>query len=179
MTVTTIHANGRGTNNNCNGVLYVNPDEYKDTNGATEGPSTTINSALHKTDYQRDTYAFDDISIGSNVISSVKVYVKANGQVGRPNLSQILRAVVRTHSTEYAHATEQTVYDNSYVLFSWEWTLNNYTGVAWTQTEVNDAEFGFDTKNNADAGVTYVDWLYVEVTHAPASSSSWAGTWGG
>lgn len=61
----------------------------------------------------------------------------------------------------------------SYVLKSYTWNLNPWTGVAWTWAELNALEIGVHLAGahyNATYATAYCTQLYTDITHNPPSS---------
>lgn len=109
----------------------------------------------------RHVWAVDNPGLpAGSVINSVKLYVKA-GDTGTP------RGYYMNYwdGTNIYASTVKYTGGGSYSLSSYTWATNPGTGVAWTEAEVDSAQFGVNL-SFTDALFT---WLYVVVTYTPTS----------
>lgn len=106
------------------------------------------------------TWAFTNPGLpAGSIIDSVTVYAKMK-TVGSANTGTIM--YYNGIASYYGNTETLTA---SYVLYSKMWTTNPATGVAWTESQVNAAEFGVNA--SAVGSGTSCTYIYVVVAYTP------------
>lgn len=99
--------------------------------------------------------------VAATSINSVTLYIKARKLATYANI----RPEVRISSTNY-QAPTQSLVGTSYATYSYTWSTDPSTGLAWSQAGVNAADFGFTANalspNYPDIRVTY---MYIEIDY--------------
>ena len=127
------------------GANYTNVDEEL-ASGTDYNGSSTIS--------QIDTFTFEDVSF-SGVIKGIQLVVYVSyGLTGSS-----IRGICRIAGTDYVHADTLSG-TNQAIFHRFCWTISPATGIAWTQAELNAAEFGY---RHEDTNLMYVIQTVVEV----------------
>lgn len=109
-----------------------------------DGDTSYVGDTTNDGNYYQDSYACSDMVFPTTtkVITSVVIHIvgESNG-VGNGNG----KTVLRTHVVDYLGA-EETLANGVYTDYSTTYALNPNTGVAWTDTEINDMEIGVTLK---------------------------------
>lgn len=105
------------------------------------------------------TWTFSGLPPGST-INSVKVYVKAVSY----DATNSGKFLYFNGSSLYEGDYFSIPYGSSYTAYSVTWATNPLTGVAWTEAEINSAEFGFSAYGIGWRG-TRCSYIYVEVDY--------------
>jgi hypothetical protein len=151
-----IHPDGTGNYSQwtpLSGANYTNVDE-------TLASGTDYNSST--TDNQIDTFTFEDVSF-SGTIEGVQLSIFCT--YSSPGSS--ITGVCRISGTDYFHSyilggTSETI------CHTFVWPVSPATGVAWTQSELNGAEFGY---RHEDANSMQVLQVVVEVAQIRESTA--------
>ena len=118
-----------GSANNWENVDDTSPDE-----------DTSYNAS--DTAGQKDSFGFSDLS----ALSSTVLGVQANMLVRKDDAgTRILRSLIRTGGTDY-EGSDLSLAD-SYTNLTQIWMQNPSTAAAWTEAEVNAAEFGYKVQS--------------------------------
>lgn len=157
------------TNLAINGESTAYPSSAHGTYVGGSGDYTNLNSDDGDSSYLRSyitggyiTWKWADPGLPSgSTINSVTMYAKA-----KSSDSNDFALIYYNGSTVYQGNTYNVA--SSYVLYSYKWTTNPATGIAWTEAQVNDAEFGINT--SARGGGIYYTYVYVEVDYTPPSA---------
>lgn len=105
-----------------------------------------------------DLYGLSTATVGN--ITSVTVYGKVK-HVG----SGVGQLYIRTHNSNYSG--DAHVLSSNWGLISKTWSTNPNTGLAWTQTEIDNLEAGIKLVSTDDGDSALCSQLYVIVTHEP------------
>lgn len=107
------------------------------------------------------TYNFDNFVESYDAINSVTLYIKAKRDIA--SIGYV--PVCRYSGTNYL-GTAQAVGVGGYSTVSYTWTTNPATGLAWSATEINAAEFGWYVYSiNGIYYYTYTTYSYLRVTY--------------
>lgn len=111
------------------------------------------------------TYNFDNFVESYDAINSVTLYIKAKRDIA--SIGYV--PVCRYSGTNYL-GTAQAVGVGGYSTVSYTWTTNPATGLAWSATEINAAEFGWYVYSiNHIYYYTYTTYSYLRVTYTAYS----------
>lgn len=101
---------------------------------------------------------------GASTINSVKVYYKVRGNYQ-------VAVFARISGVNY-YATQHGI-TSSYTLYSYTWSTNPATGVAWTQSEINSTYFGYKQFDGGGvfSSYGYLTYYYVVVDYIAALPS--------
>jgi len=106
----------------------------------TSDEGSTVIFASDSTSWYKDSFNFENITIPENAtIKSVTVY-NCVSSLGSGVRAGYQRTLVRTYNTDYFGATNRP--PTSYTTYSTTYTVNPYTGQAWTAEEVNALQIG-------------------------------------
>jgi hypothetical protein len=135
MRLVTLAASADGTTTNWDngGVTNVNETTLND---------TTVNSS--GTAGQLQLYTVGNLPSGSSV-SVIDVWQNIRAQVDTTG-PQHIRGALRTGGANY-YSSNLSPPQNSWGTVSAHWATNPATGVAWTSSEVDALEIGFDSQN--------------------------------
>ena len=135
------------------GANYTNVDE-EIASGSDYNGSSTLS--------QIDTFAFEDVTF-SGVIRGIQLVIYASyGLTGSS-----IKGICRIAGVDYLHPDTDGGL-NEAVFHRFIWTNSPATGVAWTQAELNAAEFGY---RHEDANLMYVIQAVVEVVEVRDSTA--------
>jgi hypothetical protein len=132
--------NGNGNSSQLVGSDANSTDNYLLVDETTAVGVSSADYVGSATDGQKDTYAFTNIPTTGTVISAtVGIYALKTDAGGKS-----MRPVIRSGGTDYA-GTDQAL-TTSLARYYQEYLTNPATAAAWTPSEVNSAEFGFEVR---------------------------------
>jgi len=119
--------------------------------------------------WREDLYNIPDHSIGASTINYVEVYIECKAEASPTQTSAYVH--IKTNGVEY-NGGEETV-TTSYATYSYQWTTNPQTTVAWTWDEIDALQIGVGLIQPALGQNTNCTQVYAEVNYeAPLLSGS-------
>lgn len=97
----------------------------------------------------------------AGLINSVTLYVRGKG-----GATGDIYSILYTHSTTYKDAFNTS--SGAYQTFSYEYTTNPYTGLAWTWAEIDALQIGADIDDPEFVGDHTVTQVYIDIDYTPA-----------
>lgn len=146
-TVQTLTVSGDGTRTGWDAEGYDYTRLQSDDDGTTKIYSPTANDIV--------TFALTDTSgLSGATIHSFTVYGKYSSL--DPNTSNTMQLVVRHGGTNYFSPTMDTnPVSATYLMFSYTWTTNPGTGLAWTTSDLDAVQIGIKKINGAGGRASY------------------------
>lgn len=135
----TLMPNGNGNSSDFVGQDADSTDNYLNVDEEPNDGDTTYNES--NTVSEKDLYTYENLTGNITSISGVNVvcYAKATGSTTRK-----VKQLVRTAATDYQGATEHLMVQDTYDHYDDQWLVNPNTTNAWSEAEVNGAEFGVE-----------------------------------
>lgn len=133
--MSTIDLTVAGEGSQTDGSYNGGAGNYTNLNSDDDDTTRLDTSGLAGTYYH--SWQLQDYTYG-NLISQIRITYTVAQQVGSGSTAT---PYVRIGSTNY-YGTQQTLYSGDYIEHTQDWTTNPATGVAWTKTGLNNAEFG-------------------------------------
>jgi hypothetical protein len=120
-------------------------------------------------DWLTDLYVLPAHS-GEGIINKVTVYAVCKSAY--EPVQTALKISCYTHSTQY-DGSEETVAVEAWTTYSYEWTTNPNTGLAWTWDEIDALEIGVTMRCSGAGNRAQVTQVWVEVDYTvPIEKSS-------
>jgi len=113
-----------------------------------------------------DVYNFSDVTSGGE-ISLVKVFFRAKH--GTAHNNKRVRPICFVNDTYYYGTWVQPVF-GSYTNYDTDtlWANHPHTSVAWTWTDINNAQFGYEGEQQSGSAIhPIVTQIYVEIDYTP------------
>ncbi len=153
-----LRPNAVGTYSQCD--PYYDYPNYRCVDEETsDGNSTYVRTSSGATEI--DTYNIDNHGSVSDTVNSITIHIRSRGD-GDYQYQHSAETVIRTHDTDYFDSYMLLPY--SYTGISTTYTVNPYTGSAWTWDEIDALEIGVRQIDGGN-GRAYTTQVYAGVNH--------------
>lgn len=134
MKVETLSVGGPGS------VTNWNPPAGYDNYQAVQNSSTSVYNSASGTNVV-DTYSFNDLAKINTDIAGIMITSSVRNS---DSTNHNIKSVARIGSTNNVDSSSQTVNSTAFQDYNFIWETDPDTGVAWTASGINAAEFGID-----------------------------------
>jgi hypothetical protein len=151
-------AGDEGNISNAHGAAY--PDHYQNVDDVTpDGLITDVYS--DESAWARDLYNIEDHSLGTDIITAVRIY--AHAMSDDLPIQTSIKIVFKSGAT-VTEGIEQTI-TTSWADYSQTWITNPATGAAFTWTDIDSLQIGISLREANSGKESFVTQVYVEVDY--------------